>query len=514
MSTQRPLRCAIYTRKSSEEGLEQSFNSLQAQREACEAYIKSQAQEGWRALKAAYDDGGFSGGTMERPGLTQLLADIEQKRIDVVVVYKVDRLTRSLMDFAKIVEVLDRHGVSFVSVTQHFNTTSSMGRLTLNVLLSFAQFEREVTGERIRDKFLASRRKGLWMGGQPPLGYDIKARRLIVNETEADQVRLIFARYAQLGAVAALKADLEQQGIRSKRWQTQNGVWRGGATFSRGALYTLLQNRVYLGEAVHKGVAYPGEHSPIVPTELWAQVSARLTSNRHDRSTHARAASRYPLMGLLYDDRGHLMTPTHTKKTNGQRYGYYVSQALLQGRSEQAGSVPRVAAAAIEGLVDAQLARLAGSAEASRAGGTAPAMDRMRAALRRVEIHIAEVRLTFDDRTVAVPIRLRRHGRLTATTVSAGDQPVPNRPLLKAVARAWRWREALVQGHVKTLADLAATEGYTERYVRCTIQLAFLAPDLLEAIVAGRQPRWLELKSMRDGVIPLSWAAQWQRVRV
>jgi DNA invertase Pin-like site-specific DNA recombinase len=217
MSAPRLLRCAIYTRKSSEEGLEQSFNSLLAQREACEAYIKSQAQEGWRALKTAYDDGGFSGGTMERPGLQQLLADIEQKRIDVVVVYKVDRLTRSLMDFANIVEVLDRHGACFVSVTQHFNTTSSIGRLTLNVLLSFAQFEREVTGERIRDKFLASRKKGMWMGGQPPLGYDIKARRLVVNEAEASKVRLIFERYAKLGSVAALKGELDRQGIRSKR---------------------------------------------------------------------------------------------------------------------------------------------------------------------------------------------------------------------------------------------------------------------------------------------------------
>jgi DNA invertase Pin-like site-specific DNA recombinase len=513
VKTERTLRCAIYTRKSSEEGLEQSFNSLQAQREACEAYVKSQAQEGWRALKAAYDDGGFSGGSMERPGLKQLLADIEQKRIDVVVVYKVDRLTRSLMDFAKIVEVLDRHGVSFVSVTQHFNTTSSMGRLTLNVLLSFAQFEREVTGERIRDKFLASRKKGMWMGGQPPLGYDIKARRLVVNEPEADQVRLIFEGYVKLGSVAALKADLERRGIRSKRWQTHGGAWRGGAAFSRGALYTLLQNRAYLGQAVHKGVAYPGEHSPLVPAELWAEVNARLAANRHERSA-SRAANRSALAGLLYDDRGHPMTPTHTRKADGRRYCYYVSQALLQSRPEDAGSVPRVAASAIEALVDAQLGLLASGSEAARSKASAPGIQRMRAALRRVEVHVSQVRLSLDDRVVSVPIRMRRHGHLTAANVSPADQPTPNRPLLKAVARAWRWREALVRGQVKTLGDLAVKEGYTERYVRCTIQLAFLAPDLLDAIVAGRQPRWLELKSLRDGIIPLSWTAQRERVRV
>jgi hypothetical protein len=314
--------------------------------------------------------------------------------------------------------------------------------------------------------------------------------------------------------VAALKVDLEQHEIRSKRWQTQNGVWRGGAAFSRGALYTLLQNRVYLGEAVHKGVAYPGEHSPIVPTDLWARVSARLTVNRQERSTNGRAGSRVPLAGLLYDDRGHLMTPTHTRKADGRRYGYYVSQALLQCRPEVAGSVPRVAASAIESLIDSQLPLLAGSAESARGAPAVPTIERLRASLRRVEIRTAEVRLTFEDRAVSVPIRMRRHGRLTAATAGLEDQRAPNRPLLKAVARAWRWREALVRGEAKTVADLAEKEGYTERYVRCTIQLAFLAPDLLAAIVAGRQPRCLELKSLRDGIIPLSWAAQRERVRL
>jgi site-specific DNA recombinase len=514
MTAPRVLRCAIYTRKSSEEGLEQSFNSLQAQREACEAYVKSQAHEGWHLLKTAYDDGGYSGGTMERPGLKQLLTDIEQRRIDVVVVYKVDRLTRSLVDFAKIVEVLDRHGVSFVSVTQHFNTTTSMGRLTLNVLLSFAQFEREVTGERIRDKFLASRRKGMWMGGQPPLGYDVENRRLIVNEAEAEQVRTIYSRYTALGSVAALQADLEARGIRSKRWRTQAGLWRGGAAFSRGALYTLLQNRVYLGEAVHKGTAYPGEHSAIVPADLWGAINSHLAANRHERAGGARVGSRHLLSGLLYDDRGNAMTPTHTKKAGGQRYRYYVSQALLQGRSEEAGSVPRVSASEIEALVNRQLRNLANGASTKLIAASDQLTAGVRSILRRVEVHPDEVRLGFEEQTISIPIRMRRHGRLAVTTHDPGDHAEPNRPLMKAVARAWRWREALIQGDAATVADLAATEGYTERYVRCTIQLAFLAPDLLAAIVAGRQPRWLELKSLRDGIIPLSWGAQRERVRV
>ena len=254
------LRCAIYTRKSSEEGLEQEFNSLDAQREACEAYVRSQKHEGWQALPALYDDPGYSGGNMERPALKRLLADIAAKRIDVVVVYKVDRLTRSLADFAKIVEVFDASAVSFVSITQAFNTTTSMGRLTLNVLLSFAQFEREVTGERIRDKIAASKKKGLWMGGQPALGYDVKDRKLVVNEAEAETVRMIFRRYLDLGSVRELKAALDAEGMVSKHRTAADGSAYGGQSFSRGALYQMLQNRVYRGEIVHKGAAYPGEH--------------------------------------------------------------------------------------------------------------------------------------------------------------------------------------------------------------------------------------------------------------
>ena len=316
------LRCAIYTRKSSEEGLEQDFNSLDAQREACEAFIQSQKHEGWQCLPAGYDDGGISGATMARPALQRLLADIQAGRVDVVVVYKVDRLTRSLADFAKMVEIFDAKNISFVSVTQQFNTTTSMGRLTLNVLLSFAQFEREVTGERIRDKIAASKKKGMWMGGNPPLGYDVKDRSLVVNEAEAEIVRYIFRRYAELGSVRELKADLDARGIIGKVRHSASGRRFGGKPFSRGALYKMLQNRVYRGEIVHHGRAYPGKHTSIVDPELWATVAAALEKNRVERSTGQR--SRHPslLMGLLYDAAGNRLSPTHAVKAGNRRYRY------------------------------------------------------------------------------------------------------------------------------------------------------------------------------------------------
>ena len=294
------LRCAVYTRKSSEHGLEQDFNSLDAQREAAEAYVKSQAHEGWRLLKTRYDDGGLSGGTLERPALQTLLADIRARKVDIVVVYKVDRLTRSLADFAKLVELFEAHGVSFVAVTQQFNTTTSMGRLTFNVLLSFAQFERELAGERIRDKFAASRRKGMWMGGTIPLGYEVKARKLVINADEAERVRVIFERYLALGCVSKLREDLEQRGIRSKQRVLASGRVLGGGSFGRGALYHLLQNRIYLGEVVHKGISYPGEHERIIDDELWSAVEARLLANRGARR-RSRLETGSLLTGLIFD---------------------------------------------------------------------------------------------------------------------------------------------------------------------------------------------------------------------
>ena len=300
------LRCAVYTRKSSEHGLEQDFNSLDAQREAAEIYIKSQAHEGWRLVKARYDDGGLSGGSLERPALQTLLADIRARKVDVVVVYKVDRLTRSLADFAKLVELFEAHAVSFVAVTQQFNTTTSMGRLTLNVLLSFAQFERELAGERIRDKFAASRRKGMWMGGTIPLGYDVDGRKLVINADEAGCVRMIFQRYLELGCVSRLREELEQRGVRSKQCVLRSDQVLGGSPFGRGALYHLLQNRIYLGEVVHKGVSYPGEHERIIDEELWDAVQAKLAANRATRR-RSRLETGSLLGELIFDDRGNLI---------------------------------------------------------------------------------------------------------------------------------------------------------------------------------------------------------------
>ena len=324
------IRCAIYTRKSSEEGLEQSFNSLQAQREACEAYISSQRHEGWHALGNHYDDGGFSGGNMDRPALKQLMGDIAAAKINTVVVYKVDRLTRALADFAKMIEVFDANQVSFVSVTQQFSTTSSMGRLTLNVLLSFAQFEREVTGERIRDKIAASKRKGMWMGGFVPLGYDLRNRKLLINQDEATQIRERFRQYLRLGCVSALKEYLDQTSLRSKaRPNWKAGKQIGGTRFSRGALYQLLKSHLYVGEIEHKGQVYPGEHEAIVERVVWDKVQASLRENRQGIRRQARATQQSLLTGILFDEQGNRYTPTHAIK-RGKRYRYYTSQAVIR----------------------------------------------------------------------------------------------------------------------------------------------------------------------------------------
>jgi site-specific DNA recombinase len=346
----RRRRCAIYTRKSSEEGLEQEFNSLHAQREACEAFVQSQRHEGWTCLAQAYNDGGLSGATIDRPALQQLLADIQEGRVDIVVCYKVDRLTRSLADFAKIVEIFDAKGVSFVSVTQQFNTTTSMGRLTLNVLLSFAQFEREVTGERIRDKIAASKKKGMWMGGVPPLGYQCRDHKLIVIPSEAETVQHIFRRYAALGSVRLLQQALDAAGIRSKTWISTAGRRWGGKPLARGALYLMLRNRIYRGEIVHKDQHYPGKHEPIIDEPLWEEVQAKLAANAVERATGERVLSPSLLAGLLYDGQGHRMTPSHAVK-KGMRYRYYVSQPLINKAREAAPQGLRIAAAEIERIV-------------------------------------------------------------------------------------------------------------------------------------------------------------------
>ena len=348
------VRCAIYTRKSSEEGLDMEFNSLDAQRESCAAYIASQKAEGWLELPDHYDDGGISGGTLERPALKRLLAVVENDRVDVVVVYKIDRLSRALMDFAKLVEVFDAHKVTFVSVTQSFNTTTSMGRLTLNILLSFAQFEREVIGERIRDKFAASRKRGLWMGGVPPLGYDVVARKLVVNPTEAELVRTIFRRFIELGSVSALMHELTAAGHRAKSWTTQDGKERQGGPIDRKALYGYFANRVYLGEAVHKGISYPGEHEALIDQATWDKVHAIIGEHTRARGSRPRSESPALLKGLLFGPTGTPMTPIFTRKKNGKMYRYYVSQTAIRN-GYGACPIKTVPAGEIEGAVVAQL---------------------------------------------------------------------------------------------------------------------------------------------------------------
>jgi len=516
-------RCAIYTRKSSDEGLDQTFNSLDAQREAGEAYVLSQAGEGWRTSATRYDDGGFSGGTMERPGLQRLLDDIEAGLIDVVVVYKIDRLTRSLADFARIVERFDARGVSFVSVTQSFNTTTSMGRLTLNVLLSFAQFEREVTGERIRDKIAASKAKGMWMGGVPPLGYDLPAagtRTLQVNETEAATVRAIFTRYLALGSVHRLADDLAQRGIVSKRRVTGTGKTLGGFAFTRGALFHLLRNRIYLGKITHKGLIHEGEHEAIVDQALFDQVQQMLATNtrRHGDKT-ALTLAEAQLTGRIFDAAGNPMSPTHARGRSGKIYRYYVSAPLQQGIGKPAGAMSkesppqRIAAPAIEELVSATLSRLV------------PTEHEPLRKLRRLELHRMHVVLVIQgiasaiegnlcttetitrdlqDRKscrITIPVALS-YGRSRTTITSGTTQRARRDPILiDALRRAHRLIQRDKFGPLVTAAP--ATQ-----YARRLTALALLAPDIQRDIQTGRQPPNLTLAALIATELPLDWAEQ------
>jgi site-specific DNA recombinase len=409
-------RCAIYTRKSTEYNLELAFNSLDAQREACEAYIKSQAHEGWRLIPGRYDDGAFSGASLERPALQQLLADVRAGKIDIVLVYKVDRLTRSLADFAKLIELFDAHGVSLVSVTQSFNTSSSMGRLTLNVLLSFAQFERELIGERVRDKIAASKRKGLWVGGPVPLGYAAVDKKIIVMPAEAEAVRTIFARYLALGSVRALAEDLDRRGIRSKPRRLSNGRTIGGGRFGVGALAHLLKNRFYIGEVVYQGEVHRGEHEPILGSALFEAVQAKLAAQAVARRCRLRGSPAL-LTGRLFDDRGNRMSPSHANK-GGARYRYYISQAVLQKKPRAPGSISRVPATEVEILV---LAALRDHLNASGAGEQLLDNDR-----ELVARHVERVTLTAKQ----IELRVRQiveeaPPELVPTSVPARHQALP-----------------------------------------------------------------------------------------
>jgi len=541
-------RCAIYTRKSSEEGLEQDFNSLDAQRAACEAYIKSQAGEGWVACKARYDDGGISGATLERPGLKALLRDLDQGKIEIVVVSKVDRLTRALTDFAKLVERFDARDVSFVSVTQQFNTTSSMGRLTLNVLLSFAQFEREVTAERIRDKIAASKKKGLWMGGVVPLGYDVADRKLIVNTEEADTVRTLFRLYLELGSVVQLKAEADRLGLKTKARKPKGGTRQGGLPFTRGHLHNLLRNSLYIGEIAHKEQRYQGEHQAIIDLATWDAVQAQLKENAPCRQCSANVPSRSLLLGLLYDDDGHLMKPSHAVKA-GRRYRYYISKP----KNEAAASpspVWRLPARTIEEvvsdavvkflrekhrLVDAlkletqapdRLARMLKGAGAL-AEDIGSESNHLRDVVSRVDLEPTHVRTTLnaktllarvgggdpEDSTVVLsePIQLKKRGVETKLVLAEGSagKGTFDPTLIRLVAQAHCWFEDLKSGRAKSNQDLIARHGVDHADVARVLPLALLAPDIIEDILAGRQPVDLtatRLKRMTD--LPLSWPEQ------
>lgn len=510
--TPQTRRCAIYTRKSTEEGLDQAFNSLDAQREACEAYIKSQAHEGWKLIKTAYDDGGFSGGSMERPAVKRLMADLKLGLIDIVVVYKVDRLTRSLADFAKIVEILDGHGASFVSVTQQFNTTTSMGRLTLNVLLSFAQFEREVTGERIRDKIAASKRKGMWMGGTTPFGYDAKDRQLVVNEADAETVRMIFRRYLDLKCVRLLSQDLRDRGILSKVKVSRRGRQHGGRPFGRGALYHLLQNQVYLGMIVHKGAPHPGQHPPIVPTDLWERVRQVLSSNRVVRHRVRTEGSVHMLVGKLIDEHGRPMVPVSTHKANGQRYRYYVSDRCVRGGSTTVGAVRRISAEAIEKLVIQRISPSPqGKAENLERASPAAQKQILRNTIDQVILRSHEVEIQPTNAApLTVPIRLkvRAAGKaILADGEGASRFVTLDHALIHAVARTNHWRRLLETGQARTPYDLARLEKCRVSYVQRHLPLAFLPPLLVEAIIDGRQPHWCSLSVLASGDLALAWSA-------
>jgi site-specific DNA recombinase len=518
----KPVRCAIYTRVSTEHGLDQEFNSLDAQYEAASAYIKSQAHAGWTLIRSRYDDGGYSGGSTDRPDLQRLLEDIRSRRIDVIVVYKVDRLTRSLADFAKLVELFDTHGVSFVSVTQQFNTTTSMGRLTLNVLLSFAQFEREVTSERIRDKIAASKRKGLWVGGNLPMGYEMKDGKIAIVEEEAELVRSIYRRYLELGSVNELLRDLKERNIRTKSRLLSTGATRGGIPFGRGALYYVLSNHFYIGEVKYKNEILPGEQPPIMDRTLFEAVRQKSLAQWSHR-TIVRNKSDYLLTGLLFDDAGHRMIPTHATKA-GVRYRYYASTPVLHGeaRTASAGSVSRIPAADIEGTVVKSLKEYLAANQSKPTISAESLGDRETIAELVTGIVVNRDRLIITlksesaDQSLTVPWQKppSRRSRQILLPHNASRSDV--RPeqferrarLVSTIARGRQWLDDVVSGRVTTVAELCVREKCSVRQVNMTISLAFLAPNLVKAAVEGRLPRGVGIERLRDP--PTEWSRQFE----
>jgi site-specific DNA recombinase len=555
-------RCAIYTRKSTEEGLEQDFNSLDAQREACEAYIRSQRQEGWHLFSDRFDDGGYSGGNMSRPALTRLLAAAREGRIETVVVYKVDRLTRSLADFARMVELFDQCGVSFVSVTQQFNTTTSMGRLTLNVLLSFAQFEREVTGERIRDKIAASKKKGMWMGGLAPLGYDARDRSLIINPAEAETVRTLYRLYLEVGTVRRLKEAAERLGLGTKQRQSSADSLAGGRAFTRGHLYQLLSNRTYAGDVVHKGISYPGRHEAIIARETFDAVQGQLTDNAACRRSPTNSKAKSLLTGLAYDETGDRLCPTHANK-KGRRYRYYISKRLMHRATATHGGW-RVPARELEGAVKRIVAEFLRDelrmTEALQLKDTSA--DRLRRIFHRAAAVADELqaeagerqrlllsdlleRVTLGPTTIRIEVRRSELGRLVATLDAepiactpepfglytpiqlqrrgveaklvmqfGGDRlPKPDARLVAVIADAHRWVYDLAEGRAASVRDLAQQNDRDAADISRTLPLAFLAPAIVEAILEGRQPVGLTPRGLeRIGMLPHTWDDQRRRL--
>jgi DNA invertase Pin-like site-specific DNA recombinase len=533
-------RCAVYTRKSTEDGLEQEFNSLDAQREACEAFILSQKHEGWVLVSSRYDDGGFSGGHMERPGLKALLTDIEAGVVDVIVVYKVDRLTRSLADFAKIVERLDAKGASFVSVTQAFNTTTSMGRLTLNVLLSFAQFEREVTGERIRDKIAASKRKGLWMGGPVPLGYEVIERKLIPVPEEAERVRTIMSHYLELRSVPALLDQLRRGGVLTKIQNRTSGPHRGGIPFARGSLFYLLKNPVYRGKIVHKGQVYDGEHEPIVDEDLWDRVQNYLRDKAPPRKRSINEPQQALLQGLLFDPEGRPMVPTYGSK-GGRRYTYYVSRKDLTGPSDPVATrfqrglleshVIRELSALLQdehslrkvsGTVDAsvlqrmfKMAQLQGE-ELAKPHRTQAVVRALLASVRvipevlRVELRPSGLGIEADGTwawQISQPARKPfREAKLRLDVTQPNDRYDPD--LVALLAEAMEVQRLVLASPELSLNQLGKREGRCRTHLAKLLRLSWLCPRIVEAVVSGTQPKTLSRKLLLSAPVPLEWETQ------
>ena len=542
------VRCAIYTRKSSDEGLEQPFNSLDAQREACAAYVLSQASEGWTALPAVYDDGGLSGGTLERPALKRLLADVAAGEVDIIVVYKVDRLTRSLFDFAKLVETFDQAGTSFVSVTQSFNTTTSMGRLTLNMLLSFAQFEREVTAERIRDKIAASKARGMWMGGTPPLGYAPDGRTLRMVDNEAELVRRLFARYLALGNVRLLEQELRAARIALPvRVRQKTGERFGGGWFSRGQLYAILRNAIYIGRIAHGETSHAGLHPAIIDADLWEQVQARLADNRQGTRTRVRAASPSLLAGRVVDGEGQALVASHANKA-GRRYRYYTSRNLQEGiatsgcripaveleaavteRAAQAFDDPlKLAAAGSLAITPAAMAALQDHANETAALLRARHRATVEALVEQVRLHPDRIEVSLVTAGIAQSLRLEAaadapaaitvtaHATLTRTgramrLVHAGGattQRQANPSLVRLLVKARRWWATLREGELD-IKRLAAVEGVQAAYVSRVVRLAFLSPAVVEAMLRGSLRAGVDAAALTaTDAVPACWREQ------